>query len=373
MKILLIGQFSNSIGISKDAFALYKCLDNLDYEVFIYDYIPNGSQSSTVFNLHPNLANKYANLIYKNLDIDIVIYALPLPYSFNAFMELSNFVSDKKNIVYPPLEVTNIPEEYKVFLKPFDLIIVNSDYIKGVLENLDFSLKNIIKWTTYIEIFDAEKLKCGKHFPFILDTYKVKIISAFDYNSRSSRKNAESNLYVLRQLSSLYPENLFVLKTVNKPNTSNAYLSCINSNLVELNETLSDIDFAKLLSSSDLYLSQHRSEGYGRICAEAMGYGALFVGTGNTGVLEFADEFNSILLDYEVTSVKPWEYPSVTKYSTWAEIDPHYIFEKMCNILDNFDTYNSYKIQRENAKAFIRKRNSLENASLSLKKILNSI
>lgn len=70
-----------------------------------------------------------------------------------------------------------------------------------------------------------------------------------------------------------------------------------------LDQTLSDAELASLLSSADILLAPHRSEGFGLHLAEAMAAGQCVVATGWSGNLEFMTETNSALLPYRLISV----------------------------------------------------------------------
>jgi glycosyltransferase involved in cell wall biosynthesis len=52
------------------------------------------------------------------------------------------------------------------------------------------------------------------------------------------------------------------------------------------------------------YVSLHRSEGYGLTLAESMELGTPVIATGYSGNLDFMDETNSLLVDYDLIEVK---------------------------------------------------------------------
>jgi glycosyltransferase involved in cell wall biosynthesis len=51
------------------------------------------------------------------------------------------------------------------------------------------------------------------------------------------------------------------------------------------------------------YVSLHRSEGYGLTCAEAMALGTPVIATRYSGNLDFMDDENSLLVDYDMVQV----------------------------------------------------------------------
>src|SRR5262249_20092370 len=72
----------------------------------------------------------------------------------------------------------------------------------------------------------------------------------------------------------------------------------------------------------DCYVSLHRSEGFGLTLAEAMAIGKPVIGTGYSGNLDFMNDKNSFLVDYELAVVGPdceiypadgeWAQPSIS-------------------------------------------------------------
>jgi glycosyltransferase involved in cell wall biosynthesis len=74
-----------------------------------------------------------------------------------------------------------------------------------------------------------------------------------------------------------------------------------------------------LYERAHCYLSLHRSEGFGYTMAEAMMAGVPVVATGYSGNLEYMSEENALLVDYDVTSIRPGEYLFWAPGMQWAE------------------------------------------------------
>ncbi|HZD40249.1 MAG TPA: glycosyltransferase, partial [Terriglobales bacterium] len=73
-----------------------------------------------------------------------------------------------------------------------------------------------------------------------------------------------------------------------------------------------------LMNVTDVYVSLHRSEGFGLTMAEAMALGKPVIATGYSGNLEFMDEQNSFLVPYKLVAIPPGcePYPEGSK---WAD------------------------------------------------------
>jgi glycosyltransferase involved in cell wall biosynthesis len=66
------------------------------------------------------------------------------------------------------------------------------------------------------------------------------------------------------------------------------------------------------------YVSLHRSEGYGLTISEAMELGTPVIATGYSGNMDFMNETNSLLVDYDLIEVKDSAGAYVVK-SRWAD------------------------------------------------------
>ena len=83
-----------------------------------------------------------------------------------------------------------------------------------------------------------------------------------------------------------------------------------------------------ILAACDCYVSLHRSEGFGLSQAEAMYLGKPLICTGYGGVLEFASDENSYLVDYELTEIGESQGPYRAS-DHWADPDLDHAAELM--------------------------------------------
>jgi glycosyltransferase involved in cell wall biosynthesis len=88
--------------------------------------------------------------------------------------------------------------------------------------------------------------------------------------------------------------------------------------LIEKN--LSFSDYRNLILESNLYISLHRSEGFGLGMAEFMGKGIPVIATNYSGNLDFMNKENSWLVDYEMVDVKDSVNSAYKRFGgLWAE------------------------------------------------------
>ncbi len=85
-------------------------------------------------------------------------------------------------------------------------------------------------------------------------------------------------------------------------------------------ETLDRADQMALVAAVDCMVSLHRSEGLGLHLAEAMWLGTPIIATRYSGNLDFMNDDNSLLIDFDLVNVEHGEgvYPPTAK---WAAPD----------------------------------------------------
>ena len=93
----------------------------------------------------------------------------------------------------------------------------------------------------------------------------------------------------------------------------------IADKFIHLSAYLPRRDVDGLTDACDVYLSLHKSEGFGIGIAEAMSLGHPAVVTDWSASTEFCKPDNSMPIPYKLVPIKPWEYPDCLK--EWAEAD----------------------------------------------------
>jgi glycosyltransferase involved in cell wall biosynthesis len=83
--------------------------------------------------------------------------------------------------------------------------------------------------------------------------------------------------------------------------------------------TLGPARFARWWSEGDVYLSLHRSEGFGLPLAEALCGGMPVVATGWSGNIDFMDRANSYLLEYSLIDVEDPQGKYPGDLGQWAD------------------------------------------------------
>ncbi|GAA3957805.1 hypothetical protein GCM10022278_15390 [Allohahella marinimesophila] len=92
--------------------------------------------------------------------------------------------------------------------------------------------------------------------------------------------------------------------------------------MIHINESLTPKDQFKLLSSSDVFISLHRSEGYGLVIAEALALGKPVVATKYSGADDFKDHPQFHGVSYRLVPVAGDPvYSTAAESDEWADPD----------------------------------------------------
>ena len=236
-----------------------------------------------------------------------------------------------------------------------DEIWVNSEYIYKSLFKLS---KNIKKVPFYINI-DNKKI-LSKHslgFP----SNKFIFIFTFDFLSYYERKNPEAvvNAFLLAFKSD---QNVHLLiKSINgkkKPEEKKNLLKLLKKHKnIELRDFYCSYNYnVSLISNADCYISLHRSEGLGMGMAEAMYLKKPVIATNYSGNLEFMNNKNSCLVDYNLIPISKNQYIySSNQY--WADPNLEHASRLMIKVKKNKNFRD--KISK-NAEKTIKKKYSLK-------------
>ena len=151
------------------------------------------------------------------------------------------------------------------------------------------------------------------------------ILFMFDYFSIFKRKNPIDLIqtHVLAFPDESGPK--LIIKTVNgskNPSQQEQLRFAVGTrtDILILDMYLSREQLHSLVNECQIYISLHRSEGYGLTLAEAMSLGKPVIATAYSGNMDFMNESNSVLVPYELVPVGGDAYPYQSD-SLWAQPD----------------------------------------------------
>jgi glycosyltransferase involved in cell wall biosynthesis len=142
---------------------------------------------------------------------------------------------------------------------------------------------------------------------------EVVFLFTFDFNSSVVRKNPIAVVDAYRRAFGSDPSGVrLVIKAINLANSPmfesdlRAAIEGVSGALID--EHLSQAELGDLFHAADVYVSMHRSEGFGLGMAEAMAIGKAVVGTAYSGNVDFMNGANSCPIGFRLRSVTPEDH-----------------------------------------------------------------
>lgn len=161
---------------------------------------------------------------------------------------------------------------------------------------------------------------------------------SFDGLSSLARKNPLDVVYAFQRA---FPANErgvgLVLKGIRAAQGSKQWSDLVatigdDPRIIYIDESMSRGRLLDLYRSIDVYVSLHRSEGFGRNIAEAMLLGKPVIVTAHSGNMDFTMHNNAALIPARLSAVKQGEYPFGTG-QWWADPDLEAAAEAMRRII----------------------------------------
>jgi glycosyltransferase involved in cell wall biosynthesis len=162
----------------------------------------------------------------------------------------------------------------------------------------------------------------------------------FDFTGFIDRKNPWASLAAFRKA---FPRRNSGAALVIKTNNSERYpermrelLDAVghDEDIVLVNGTFRREKVMSLMRLADVFVSLHRSEGFGRSLAESMLLGIPVVATNYSGNTEFMTQQNSCPVNYTLVPVKEGQYP-FPQGQVWAEADIEHAAWHMRRLFQN--------------------------------------
>ncbi len=158
---------------------------------------------------------------------------------------------------------------------------------------------------------------------FGLPDDKICILSVFDLNSYSCRKNPEGSVRAFK-LACEANRNLHLVLKVNNGDRNSKALNSLRESLAGFDNVtfilanLSRPALTRLQAMCDLFISLHRAEGFGLNLAECMALGKPVIATNWSANVDFMDAANSCPVDYSLVQLEETFGP-YEKGQFWAD------------------------------------------------------
>ncbi|HZZ70072.1 MAG TPA: glycosyltransferase family 4 protein [Phenylobacterium sp.] len=241
------------------------------------------------------------------------------------------------NIAYPAWELAEYPKAWAQVLDRFDEIWAPSSFVAQALRGA--VSKPVHRMPLPVDLKLSSFLG-RRHFGIPEEAFVA--VFFFDFASFADRKNPGAVLEAFERLAARRPDADIhcVIKSRGGHDSDEAQtalelrLAALGPRAQALYGDMSDNEIKNLVRVSDVFVSLHRSEGFGRGMAEAMALGRPAIATGYSGNLDFMPQGTGLLVDYELVPVAPGAYPH-GEGQMWAAASPEHASRLMEQLMDD--------------------------------------
>ena len=289
-----------------------------------------------------------------------VIIHLNPPHFLLALLHLGrNFVKNKYIIAYWAWELPALPPVWKYCLEIVDEIEVPSTFTQKIISQYTDKPVRVVHPIGHLSQKSPEDRQYGA-------SGKLRCLFIFDLASSMERKNPEAAIKAFSLAFS--PDEAELTIKILSPQASPVAMQQLQAlekeipHLHILSEWLDETQLEALYSTHDVYLSLHRSEGFGSTLYEAMSKGLYVVATGWSGNMDFMRGSKVFPIPYTMEDIPQhvadhlgirncqWANPDINTAATilrniYKECFPS--GEKHCNIVEGHDqqvTLQQYRI-----------------------------
>jgi glycosyltransferase involved in cell wall biosynthesis len=237
------------------------------------------------------------------------------------------------NVGYWPWELSRYPQKLAYSYQLVDEIWAISDFVANIYLQSACPVP-IRKMPLGVCVKGSQSLTREK-FKLPLDAFLF--FFHFDFNSNMDRKNPKAVIRAFQNAFTANENTGLVIKVVNHDAESAAWkefenLVAGNPRIYLIYEMLPRPEMLGLIQLMDCYVSLHRAEGFGRGMAEAMLLGVPVIATGYSGNLEYMDDENSLLVNYELIPLADGQYSFGDSDLQWAHPDENHAAQLMHQI-----------------------------------------
>lgn len=306
---------------------------------------------------------------------DISLFHINADQTPNCIPYVSTQLKNTYKIGYWAWELERFPSNYLKSGRYLNDLWVPSSFIANSIErSCDFSPKIVPH-----PVMNHPKGYYNVDKKFNVDKNKFIVTSAFDLNSYSSRKNPVASVKAF-QLASKHNKEFasnasLILKlsgSLNKKNIISEINNIKEENKLDIkiiDSLLTESQMSGLRNLTDVFISLHRSEGFGLNLVENMSAGNLVIATNYSGNIDFMNNSNSLLVDYKLIPLRKNDYPEYHG-QFWADPDINDACEKLLWSFENVEKSSALGIEARN---FISKNYSIESISKTVQKHLADI
>ena len=335
----IIGHLSADTGLGQAVRLYARAMKNSDIPVTLFNFKVGTTSAHTDDEFISDFSNKLlynVNFIHVNpAQLDLLVLTMK-----------RDLWNRRYNIGYWVWELEDFPDEWVVF---FDLV-------DEIWTPSNFSSQSIRKKTDKIvrTVPHGMNLTASTEYEYSKDFFGIRenafaFLAMFDSNSSMERKNPMAAIKAFQK--TFEPNDQSVQLIVKISNAAKDHLEYIeqiiadyeNINILDRNLKRNEVN--ELLMHIDVFVSLHRSEGFGLVIAESMCLDKPVIATNWSGNTDFMNEENSCLVDYTMIEVDDFIMLDKSKSPKWADANIDTASAYMRRLFEDNDYYE--KISRE--------------------------
>lgn len=322
----IIGYASANLGLGNTLRQFVTSFIERGINICILDLDPGGDRSK--------FDNRFEYLTVK--------HALELPYAVNLFiisaLKLSDFalyppkglqVEGRLNVAFPWWELTDIPKYWVDACQVFDALVTGSEFVHNTFST---HVSDIPILLTQHPVY-IPNVVISNRARFQLPENVFLVYTGFEPNSDTVRKNPFSAVEAFTRAFPCSFDCHLVIKVNNANHLSGKNLEVFEKMLALIRsdqrihlieECLPYEELLSLYASCDVFISLHRSEGFGLIPLEAMRLGKPVIATAWSGNMSYMNYLNSCLVDFKFVDTEDSYFYSKENLGIntfWAEPD----------------------------------------------------
>jgi glycosyltransferase involved in cell wall biosynthesis len=283
------------------------------------------------------LEHSVDHLISEELKYNISLICLPAPEMVRLAIEGGRHLIDAPThrIGAWPWELPHWPDAFGNVHQMVDEIWAQSRFVQSVYSRLGNT--PVYRMPMAVEV-PAPVDPARARFGLPADQFLFYLM--FDGNSWLSRKNPLAGVHAFkRAFGDSSPGVGLVIKAMNVRDDDPVWravleLSAGDSRIHIVSERLSRQDSTDFMACCDAYISLHRSEGFGRVIAEAMALGQPVVVTNFSGNVDFCEPDTAFLVDGELVPLRPGDY-LFAEGQYWCDPEVSIAAEQLKRMIDD--------------------------------------
>ncbi len=323
----LIGMFKSEKGTGQAARCVLRSLKEIGVmrAVLNYDAPPWAKNSESIDEPFSKTCHFDVNLININADIPLV------PVISNEFNSLSRCY----NIGYWNWELETFPNFWLDRFTHYNEIWVPSTFTQ-------FSIQSKSPIPVICMPYSISVPKNPNPFPrekYGLKAKALTFLNVFDCDSTVARKNPQAVIKAFRMAFKDRADVQLVIKTMSISDNADVMeelkkLAEGAKNIVFINGVFLREESHSLMHTCDVFVSLHRSEGFGFNICEAMAMGKPVIATNYSANTDYMKESNGYLVDYQKIAIDR-NYGPYKKGELWADPDIRHAALLMKHIDEN--------------------------------------